>query len=119
MSACWRGFAYTEAQLLCALTPATLGDMLAIVAHDDVAAVDGVLGNIEDTAEADLLGHGNGDSTSALAGWGGLQNASVSTQNTAHKTHGGRHDDNDSGDGDVDAVKKREEGAGANKVRNN
>ena len=91
--------------------------MLAIVAHGNIVAVKVVLVCMIDTAEADRLGEGNGDSTSELAGWGSLQNASVSTQNLAHKTHERRHDDG--GDGDIDAVKKQKEGAGANKVGNN
>ena len=53
--------------------------MLAIVAHSDIAAVRVVFVCIVDTAEADRLREGDGDSTSKLAGWGGLQNASVLT----------------------------------------
>ena len=95
MSACCRGFAYSLARLLRPLTTSTLRDMLAIVAHDDVATVWGILGSMKHTAEADLLRDSDGGSTSALAGWGSLQNASVSTRNSAHKTYGRQHDDED------------------------
>ena len=100
------------------LTSATLGNMLAIVAHNNVIAVGGVLVYMVHKAEADLLGHGDGRGTGALARRGSLQNASVSTRDSVHKTHK-RRDDDDGGDGDVDAVKKREERAGANEMRNN
>ena len=104
---------YTLAGLLRSFAKSTLVDVLAIVAHDDIAAVKGILVYMVDTADTDLLGEGNKDSTSALAGWGGLQNASVSTQNSAHKTYRRQHDGG--GDGGVDAVKKREEGRGQTK----
>ena len=50
------------------LTSAILGDMLAISAHDNVAAVGEVLIYMIDTAEADLLKHGNKRGAGALAG---------------------------------------------------
>ena len=79
-------------------------DVLAIVAHGDIEAARFVLVYMVDTAKADLLRESERGGTGTLAGWGGLQNASVSTRNSVHKTHGGRHDDD--GGGDVGAVKK-------------
>ena len=109
---------HTLAELLRPFAKSTLVNVLAIVAHDDIAAIGLVLVYMVDTTDIDLLRKGNGGRASALAGRGSLQNASVLTQNSAHKTNKRRHDD-DGGDGDVDAVKRQEEGAGAKKVRNN
>ena len=91
MSACCKGFAYSLARLLRPLTTGTLSDMLAIVAHDDVATVWGILGGMKHTVKADLLQDSDGGSTSALVQRSGMQNASVLTQNSARKTHRGRH----------------------------
>ena len=104
-----KGFAYALTRLLCPLAAGTLRDMLAIVAHDNVTAIKGVLSGMADTTKTDLLRDGDRGGTGTLAGGGGLQNASVSTRNSVHKTHGGRHDDG--GGGDVDAVKNWEERA--------
>ena len=113
------GSIYALAGLLGTFTGPELVNILAIMAHDDTAAGGGIDVGMIDTVDTDVLGEGDGRSTGTLAQGGGLQTASVSTQNLTHKTHGRRHDDNDDGgDGDVDAVKKREEGAGANEVRN-
>ena len=98
------GSTYTLTGLLCSLTTSTFVDVLAIVAHGDIAAARFVLVYMVDTAKADLLRESERGGTGTLAGWGGLQNASVSTRNSVHKTHGGRHDDD--GGGDVGAVKK-------------
>ena len=75
-----------------------------MMANDDVATVRRVLGNVIDATVTNLLCKDDRGSAGTLAGWGGLQNASVSTRNSVHKTYGGRHDDG--GGGDVDAVKK-------------
>ena len=72
-------FTYTLARLLRSFTTSTLVDLLAIVAHGDIAAVGVILVYMVDAAEADLLGEGDGNSTGTLARGGGLQNASVST----------------------------------------
>ena len=114
-----KGSTYALRGLLGTFTAPALVNILAIIAHDNTAAGGGIDVGIIDTVDTDVLGEGDGGSTGTLARGGGLQNASVSTQNSAHKTHGRRHDDDDDGgDGDVDAVKKGEEEAGANEVRN-
>ena len=95
---------YTLIGLLCSFTMSTFVDMLAIVAHGNIVAVSVLLVYMVDTAKADLLGESKRGDTGTHAGGGGLQNASVSTRNSVHKTHEGRHDDGDGGD--VDAVKK-------------
>ena len=100
-----RGSTYALAGLLGTFTAPALVNMLAIMAHDDVAASGGINVGMIDTADTDVLGEDGGGSTSALAGRGSLQNSSVSTQNSVHKTHRGRHGD-DGGDGGVDAIKK-------------
>ena len=105
------GSTYTLTGLLRSFTTSTFVDVLTIVAHGDIAAVRVVLVYMVDTTKADLLGESDRGNTATLAGWGGLQNASVSIRNSVHKTHGGRHGD-DGGDGGVDAIKKREEGEG-------
>ena len=104
------GSTYTLTGLLCSFTTFTFVDVLAIVAHDDIAAVRVVLVYMVDITKADLLGESNTGNTGTLAGWGGLQNSSVSIRNSVHKTHGERHGD-DGGDGGVDAIKKQEERA--------
>ena len=103
MSTDCKGFAYALTRLLCPLTPSTLSDILAIVAHNHPEAGGCVLVGMVDATDTDLLCEGDGGSMGTLTGRGGLQNASVLIQNSAHKTQGGRHDDG--GDGDVDVVK--------------
>ena len=98
------GSTYTLTGLLRSFTTSTFVDVLAIVAHGDIAAARFVLVYMVDTTKADLLIESERGGTGTLAGSGGLQNASVSTQNSVHKTHRGRHDGD--GGGDVGAVKK-------------
>ena len=95
MSTGCKRFAYALTRLLRPLTTGTLSDMLAMMADDDIATVKRVLGDVIDATETNLLRKGDGGSTGTLAPWGSLQNASVSTQNSAHKTYGRRHDDDD------------------------